>query len=81
MAAGHAGFVTRSDLVPVVAGFGASWSAGVVDCAVLTLSGHTGGVRPPDDRDSFPLTGPTVGDEGLTVTVFMDRTLAHICDT
>lgn len=81
MAAGHAGFVTRPDLVPVVAGFGAARSAGVVHGAMFTLSGHAGGVRPPDDGDSFPLTGPAVGDEGLTVTVFMDGTLTHIRHT
>lgn len=38
VAAGHAGLVARPDLVPVVAGFGASGSTGVVHGAVFTLS-------------------------------------------
>lgn len=81
MAAGHAGLVARPDLVPVVAGFGAARSAGVIHGAMFTLGGHAGGVGPPEDGDSLSLTGSTVGDEGLTVTVFMDRTLAHIRHT
>lgn len=39
VAAGHAGLVARSDLVPVVAGFGAARAAGVVHSAVFTLGG------------------------------------------
>ena len=39
MAAGHAGLVARSDFVPVVAGFGAARSAGVVHGTVFTLGG------------------------------------------
>lgn len=39
VAASHAGLVARSDLVPVVAGFGATRSAGVVHSAVFTLGG------------------------------------------
>lgn len=42
---------------------------------------HTGGVGLPEDRYSLPLAGPTVGDEGLAVAVFMDRTLTHVCYT
>lgn len=39
VAAGHAGLVTRPNLVPVVAGFGAARSAGVIHSAVFTLGG------------------------------------------
>lgn len=81
MAASHAGLLARSNLVPVVAGFGAARAAGIVHGSVFTLGGHTGGVRPPEDRHSLPLAGSAVGDEGLAVAVFMDRTLAHICHT
>lgn len=42
---------------------------------------HTSGVGPPEDRYSLPLTGSAVGDEGLTVAVFMDRTLTHVRHT
>lgn len=38
VAAGHAGLVTRPDLVPVIAGFGAARPTGVVHGAVFTLS-------------------------------------------
>lgn len=37
--AGHAGLVARSNLIPVVTGFGTAWSAGVVHSTVFTLSG------------------------------------------
>lgn len=79
--AGHAGLEARADLVPVVAGFGAAWPAGVVYSIVFTLGGHTNGVRPPKDGDSLPLTGSAVSDEGLTVAVFMDRALTHVSHT
>lgn len=39
---------------------------------------HAGGVGLPGDRDALPLTGSAVGDEGLAVAVFVDRTLAHV---
>lgn len=39
VASGHAGLVARSNLIPVVAGFGAARSAGVVHSAVFTLGG------------------------------------------
>lgn len=81
MAAGHTGLVARSDLVPVVAGFGAARAARVVHSVVFTLSGHTSGVRLPQDWHSLPLTGSAVGDEGLAVAVFMDRTLTHVRHT
>lgn len=81
VAAGHAGLVARSDLVPVVAGFGAARSAGVVHGAVFTLRGHTGGVGPPQDGRPLPLAGSAVGDEGLAVAVFVDRTLTHVGHT
>lgn len=81
VAAGHAGLEARSDLVPVVARFGAARPAGVVYGVVFTLGGHTNSVRLPKDGDSLPLTGSAVGDEGLAVAVFMDRTLTHICHT
>lgn len=42
---------------------------------------HTSGVGPPEDGYSLPLTGSAVGDEGLTVAVFMDRTLTHVRHT
>lgn len=42
---------------------------------------HTGGVGLPEDGYSLPLAGPTVGDEGLAVAVFMYRTLTHVCYT
>lgn len=52
----------------------------LIKLRVLLLT-HTGGVRLPEDRYSLPLAGSAVGDEGLTVAVFMDRTLTHICHT
>lgn len=39
VAACHAGFMAGSNLVPVVAGFGAAWSARVVYCAMPALGG------------------------------------------
>lgn len=42
---------------------------------------HTSGVGPPEDGHSLPLAGSAVGDEGLTVAVFMDRTLTHVRHT
>lgn len=45
VAAGHAGLVARSDFVPVVAGFGAARSAGVVHGAVFTLGGWREGKK------------------------------------
>lgn len=42
---------------------------------------HTSGVGPPEDGYSLPLAGSAVGDEGLTVAVFMDRTLTHVRHT
>lgn len=48
--------------------------------SVLSLT-HTGGVGLPGDRYSLPLAGSAVGDEGLTVAVFMDRTLTHVRHT
>lgn len=39
VAAGHAGLVTRADVVPVVAGLGAARPARVVHGAVFTLGG------------------------------------------
>ena len=47
----------------------------------MPLLTHTGGVGPPEDGDSLPLAGSAVGDEGLTVAVFMDRTLTHVRHT
>lgn len=38
VAAGHAGFVARADLVPVIAGLGAARSTGVVHSTMFTLS-------------------------------------------
>lgn len=81
MAAGHAGLAARSDLVPVVTGFGAAWTAGVVHRVVFTLGGHTSSFGFPKDGHTFPLTGSAVGDEGLAVTVFMDWTLTHVRHT
>lgn len=43
VAAGHAGFVTRADLVPVIAGLGAARSTGVVHGTMFTLSSWGGG--------------------------------------
>lgn len=63
VAAGDARFVTGTNLVPVVAGLGAAWTASVVHGSVLTLRGDTRGVRLPQHRDALPLTGATVGDE------------------
>lgn len=42
---------------------------------------HAGSIGLPGDRDPLPLTGSAVGDEGLTVAVFVDRTLAHVRHT
>lgn len=42
---------------------------------------HTCGVGPPDHRNSLPLAGSAVGDEGLAEAVFMNRTLTHVCHT
>lgn len=42
---------------------------------------HTGGVGLPGDRYPLPLAGSAVGDEGLAVAVFVDRTLAHVRHT
>lgn len=39
VAAGHAGLPARSDLVPVVTGFGAAWPTGVVHSIMFTLGG------------------------------------------
>lgn len=42
---------------------------------------HAGSIGLPGDRDPLPLTGSAVGDEGLTVAVFVDWTLAHVRHT
>lgn len=42
---------------------------------------HTNVVGLPKNRHSFPLAGSAVGNEGLAVAVFMNRTLAHVCYT
>lgn len=47
---------------------------------VLSLT-HAGSLWLPVEGGSLPLTGPAVGDEGLTVTVLMHRTLTHVCYT
>lgn len=49
VAAGHARLVARPDLVPVVAGFGAAGSAGVVHGAVFTLGRWRKGGRVEHD--------------------------------
>lgn len=52
----------------------------VLESAVMSLT-HTGGVGLPENGHSLPLAGSAVGDEGLAVAVFMDRTLTHVRHT
>lgn len=47
---------------------------------VLPLT-HAGSVGLPGHGDPLPLTGSAVGDEGLTVAVFVDGTLTHVRHT
>lgn len=51
-----------------------------IQSQVLSLT-HTGGVGLPGHRYSLSLAGSTVGDEGLTEAVFMNRTLTHVRHT
>lgn len=50
-------------------------------CLVAESLTHANVVRLPLDGHSLPLTGSAVGNEGLTVAVFMDWTLTHVRHT
>lgn len=53
-----------------------------ISCQIVIGSlTHAGGVGPPEDGYALPRAGSAVGDERLTVAVFMDWTLTHICHT